>query len=515
MRMGNRLAGFACVLVTACVSPSGDHAAPRIAVGGDSPLVELLTRVGAESGVPAELLAAIAHVETRFRIVHGDPHGSGALGLLGLPPAAIDHGAALAGVSNDAARSEPEAGLRAGAALLREAAPNARSVDDFLAVLAPELRLEVTAALARGVDGRDAAGRSIVIGARAGAPAGLGTVTQALGYPGATWNAASSQNYQSASRGLPDIDHVVIHTTEGSFSGTIGWFQNPDAQVSAHYVVRSSDGFITQMVSEQNIAWHDKCFNTRTVGIEHEGHVNNPDLWYTETMYAESAKLTAYLCDKYGIAKEYGPIIGHDSAPDCSDHSDPGVGWDWNHYIDLVTTGGAPNFDASDVTIDAPATMISGDRATVVVTITNGGSSAWDLEITRLGTTAPQDRESAFFTSGDWLSPNRATSPDVRVEPGATGTFTFDIIAPDVTEPTVFDEAFQLVEEGVTWFGPDVHMMTQVLPRNVDGDGDGNGDDGEHGGCSAGGAGSGGMACVMLALGVTLRSRRRRTAVRL
>jgi len=94
---------------------------------------------------------------------------------------------------------------------------------------------------------------------------------QGVNYPGAEWQPASTSNYQVASRAVGDIDHIVIHDTEGNFNGTVSWFQDPAAQVSAHYVVRSSDGHVVQMVAEKNIAWHDKCFNTNTVGIEHEG----------------------------------------------------------------------------------------------------------------------------------------------------------------------------------------------------------------------------------------------------
>jgi MYXO-CTERM domain-containing protein len=138
--------------------------------------------------------------------------------------------------------------------------------------------------------------------------------------------------------------------------------------------------------------------------------------------------------------------------------------------------------------------MVSGERATVTVRITNNGSSAWDLDITRLGTAQPQDRTSELFVDGDWISPNRAAGVDTRVRAGETGTFTFDIIAPQVREPTVIDEAFQLVEEGVIWFGPEIHVTTQVTP-------DGSG------GCSTTNGGSGALA---FALGALLLRRRRR-----
>lgn len=37
----------------------------------------------------------------------------------------------------------------------------------------------------------------------------------------------------------------MIHVTQGSYAGTISWFKDAAAQVSAHYVIRSSDGQIT------------------------------------------------------------------------------------------------------------------------------------------------------------------------------------------------------------------------------------------------------------------------------
>jgi hypothetical protein len=497
MRSGTIAAGLACLI--GCVAPSTEPPAPRVAVGGDSPLVAAFEKVSYDTGIPADLLAAMAYVETRMTMVDGHGHGLDRFGIFGLPREDLEAGARLAGVTDEAARTDALASIRAGAALLREHAPDAITMNDFLAALEPQLRADVVAVLARGADGRDAAGRAVVLPAR-GKVSKLGAISQELGYEGAEWVPASTANYQVASRTA--ISNVVIHTTQGSYSGTLSWFKNPMAEVSAHYVVRSGDGHIAQMVDEKNIAWHDKCFNTTTVGIEHEGFVEDPAKWYTESMYSESAKLTAYLCDKYGIRKDKGPIIGHDTAPDCSDHGDPGTGWDWDHYLDLVKVGGAGSFAAADIVVEAPHSMVSGERATVKVTITNTGTSAWDLDVTRLGTAQPQDRESAFFVDGDWLSPSRATAIDTQVRGGETGTFTFEIVAPQVSEPTVYDEAFQLVEEGVAWFGPDVHVVTQVTP------------DGSSGGCSSTNGGSGAFGCGIVALGAALASRRRSRRLR-
>jgi hypothetical protein len=267
--------------------------------------------------------------------------------------------------------------------------------------------------------------------------------------------------------------------------------------VSAHYLVRSADGHLGQMVDEKDVAWHDGCFNATTIGLEHEGYMEKPARWYTDAMYVASAKLTAYLCDKYGIPKERGLIVAHGDASDCSDHTDPGAGWDWDYYIDLVKTGGAGSFRAADVVVEAPPALVSGERATVTVTITNAGRSTWDLDATRLGTAAPPDRSSAFFTDGDWISPSRATGVDASVRGGERATFSFEVVAPEVGEPTMFDETFQLVEEGVAWFGPDVHVLIHVSPAGE-----------VWGGCSASHDGSG---CGMFALGAVALVVRRRS----
>jgi hypothetical protein len=158
--------------------------------------------------------------------------------------------------------------------------------------------------------------------------------------------AASSSNYSNYSRGAGDIDMVVIHTVQGSYSGCMSWFANSDASASAHYVVRSSDGQITQMVSEADVAWHAGHWDTnyRSVGIEHEGYVSEPSTWYTDAMYERSAALTADIASRQGVPLDRSHIIGHVEVPGCSSgsgggagcHTDPGDGWDWDYYMDLL-----------------------------------------------------------------------------------------------------------------------------------------------------------------------------------
>ena len=161
--------------------------------------------------------------------------------------------------------------------------------------------------------------------------------------------AADPSNYSS--RSGTAITHVTIHTMQGSYAGAISWFQNPAANVSAHYNMRASDGQITQSVCEIDKAWHVSNSNPYAVGIEHEGYIDDPT-WYTSVMYQKSAVLTKDIAARNGI-----PIIrtydkngdvgvnsisdgcfkikGHQHFPSQT-HVDPGPYWDWNRYYDLI-----------------------------------------------------------------------------------------------------------------------------------------------------------------------------------
>lgn len=156
-------------------------------------------------------------------------------------------------------------------------------------------------------------------------------------YSGSTWYGAYSGNYTSASRPSSNpINKIIVHVTQGSWSSAINWFRDSRAQVSAHYTVRSSDGFIGQSVQEKDIAWHagNWTYNQTSIGIEHEGYVSDPK-WFTDAMYRSSARLSAYLCKKYRIPVDRSHIIGHNEVPGAT-HTDPGGNWNWTKYMSYV-----------------------------------------------------------------------------------------------------------------------------------------------------------------------------------
>jgi hypothetical protein len=152
-------------------------------------------------------------------------------------------------------------------------------------------------------------------------------------------------NYDLADRPSKlKIQYIVIHDNEGYYNGTLSWFQNPAAYAAAHYELRSSDGHVTQMIQNTNVAWQagNWYINAHSIGIEHEGFAATGATWYTEAMYRQSAKLVRYLAAKYRIPLDRQHIIGHDNVPATTAggiknmHWDPGPYWDWNHYMNLV-----------------------------------------------------------------------------------------------------------------------------------------------------------------------------------
>lgn len=225
---------------------------------------------------------------------------------------------------------------------------------------------------------------------RPGLRAGLGLILAALGlqalpaaastdYPPAIWNPAASCNYSSRTA---SVTHVTIHTTQGSYAGSISWFQNCSAGVSAHYVIRSSDGQVTQMVREADKAWHVGNSNGYTVGIEHEGYINAPATWYTTAMYNASAALTRDILASRGLAqKVYNGSSGWNAVPADSlynvkghvnyanqTHTDPGSGWDWPRYKTLVAGGSSGGGDTGGGALSWPLVQYgnTGERVRTV-----------------------------------------------------------------------------------------------------------------------------------------------------
>jgi len=139
------------------------------------------------------------------------------------------------------------------------------------------------------------------------------------------------------------VDYIVVHDTEETWDKSLKLVQDPK-YVSWNYTLRSADGRIAQHVPTKDVAWHAGNWyaNSKSVGIEHEGYLTEPDAWFTEEMYRTSARLVRYLAHKYDIPLDRRHILGHDNVPGMTTdaikgmHTDPGPYFDWDHYFALL-----------------------------------------------------------------------------------------------------------------------------------------------------------------------------------
>lgn len=342
------------VAATGCPpSPDSQDSLSR----GQSRLLPVFEEASQSSGVPVDLLLAVAHVETRFSQRDGTPSRMNGYGMLHLRDGStLQLGAAAAGVSEDAVKTDARANILAGAAGLAalarargEGGPDLAGWSGTLEEWSGQARqaarysAAVLAILRTGASGVDDEGATIVLPPHPELDLGpeLGTLEQALkpDYPDAIW---IGDNCNSSSRNGTAIDLVIVHTCQGGFTGCVNWSCNPvNTNVSTHYVV-SSGGEVDQIVEEYLKAWHASCVNSRSIGIEHEGFVEDPARWYTEQMYCASAKLIRNLCDRHGIPCDRSHVIGHVEANQlyCSPgHTDPGSGWDWGKLMNYIANG--------------------------------------------------------------------------------------------------------------------------------------------------------------------------------
>lgn len=288
--------------------------------------------------------------------------------------------AELTGLSTEELRTDPAANIAGGAALLADAQKNlgeplSEDPADWYAAVARFSGADDTATAAAyaddvydvirtGEERATDAGQLVALAARPDvAPdtspmkrAGLRTLgaknTQCPKSVSCEWIPAPYEEFGDNDYGNHDlgdrpkaqsIKYIVIHDTEGTWEGVLNLVQDP-TYVSWQYTLRSTDGHIAQHVKAKDVAWHagNWYVNAKSIGLEHEGFLANPDTWYTEAMYRSSARLVKYLAKKYDIPLDRQHIIGHDNVPGPTTatvggmHTDPGPYWDWRHYFTLL-----------------------------------------------------------------------------------------------------------------------------------------------------------------------------------
>ncbi len=361
------------VLLVACYGPDApvpaELAAPPFDGVSDDLSTTALFDLAAETyGVPRDLLVAIAWHNSGLGGGTADPdHHSPAAGWMGLNEGQVLEAVGLTGYPAAAIRTDREASVLAGAALLAElrrteapaAGPSTLDERWFPAVsafagfeqgwLRDEVAVDVFRTLQMGAvtttpDGME----TLEIGARdlpgladielRQPPGGDSSdFSGAAEFPGARWVPAASGNQSTRSHGEDSIRRIVLHTTEGNYGGAISWFQNESSDVSAHFVVRRSDGEVTQMVKLGKKAWHACNNNNDTIGIEQEGYSGSSTQW-TPQLLDSSARLTAWLVNRYDIPIDRQHIVGHGEIQPagCATRTDPGSYFPWDSFMQKV-----------------------------------------------------------------------------------------------------------------------------------------------------------------------------------
>jgi hypothetical protein len=111
------------------------------------------------------------------------------------------------------------------------------------------------------------------------------------------------------------------------------------------------DGTIMQIVRIADTAWHCGAIgypynNSRSIGVEHEATVDDPDQWNSMPMLEASTLMAHVLCGEYGIPlqRSMPGIQGHNDMPGTATQCPGNLPWDlWMSYL------------LSPVSVDAPA----------------------------------------------------------------------------------------------------------------------------------------------------------------
>jgi N-acetyl-anhydromuramyl-L-alanine amidase AmpD len=378
-------------------SAVADAAREAAAKGGLDPLFEQAAR---EFNVPAGLLKAVSFSETRWQMWPGLTEFEGrapAYGVMALSGERLERGAALAGVSVEAARTDARANIRAGAALLSAEAGAlkvdraalgdwAPAVARFSGISHPDAQAEyvhngVYATLRKGVvaeaaDGTVAASlMPTEVQARFAMPS-LHALAAGPDYAAAVWR--PSGNYGERPAGT-DIAMIIIHTCESSYASCWSWLTNPESQVSAHYVVKEDGSEISQLVSEEKRGWHigatydcklnssvdcgltGTSVNHFSVGIEHGGSASQTS--FPAGQIEASAKLSCDISRDRTIVRDQYHIVAHGQLQPAT-RTDPGPNWPWSTYLskvqaycttDLIVDSTNANNDASVAKFSASA----------------------------------------------------------------------------------------------------------------------------------------------------------------
>ncbi len=368
-----------------------------------SPFDEEFAAAGTEFDVPSAVLKSVAWVETRWQMVEGAEEFDGvpaAFGVMALRGKRLEGGAALAGATVEAARSEPLANIRSAAALLdayaSEVGIDRSRPEEWAAVVVRFSGIEIEAgrsayaqqvgrALTRGIH-QQAVLRGDTWGIRLPhlctepwvpppPPPPPPPPTDTVDYEPAVWRPSPNFNTR-----VGETHFVIIHTCEGSYTGCWSWLVNPVSVVSSHYVIDEEGTEISQLVRERDRAWHiaatydctrdlgQDCHlngiqsNHITIGIEHAGFASQSS--FPATQIEASAALVCDITRDNDVPRDWQHIVGHGQLQPWN-RTDPGPNWPWVGYLHSIQRhcgevvvddeNGRNDATVAATTIDAPS----------------------------------------------------------------------------------------------------------------------------------------------------------------
>lgn len=143
-----------------------------------------------------------------------------------------------------------------------------------------------------------------------------------MSLPKLVWRASPNCSARGAK-----VDLLVLHDMEGSYAGSIAYFETKESQVSAHFCLNDDGTECTQMVHLADKAWAVCVYNSRSVSLEMAGYAKQG---YRPALLSAAAEIIAYLAAHLQIPIRHarggvGPgICSHwDLGAAGGGHSDP------------------------------------------------------------------------------------------------------------------------------------------------------------------------------------------------
>lgn len=284
--------------------------------------------------------------------------------------------------------------------------------------------------------------------------------TASADYGPAIFNAAATCNY--ANGRTSSIDTWVNHWIgTGTYLGTISWFQTcpcptstPCASCpsntrgctngvhigasSAHFVIKNSNGEITQMVAVANTAYHCGASgfpanNPRSIGVEHEATAANPGMWNSTAMINASATMACYFKQQIGFptTQNASPgICGHNDMPGTSTTCPGPLPWStWMSSFNNACTVSPPLCNNDNSCSPMALTInTSGNCVTTGCSTVNATPPSPDIPFLGASTcTSPY--QSGRYDDDVWftITPTTTNQIAIRVTP-TSNTSNFDVV---------------------------------------------------------------------------------------